>query len=76
MIRIDVFAMIAIIMVGYYVYKTVTDLAKLKAKQKAEMDDLDLRVSKMEELEERIQVLEKIVTDKNYDLKDEIDSLK
>ena len=37
-------------------------------------DDRD-RLSRLDELEERVQVLEKIVTDRNYDLKREIDDL-
>lgn len=75
MIRIDVFAMIAIIVVVYYIYKTITDLSRHKAEQKAALSNLDERISKIEELEERIKVLEAIVTDKNYDLNRKIDSL-
>jgi energy-converting hydrogenase Eha subunit H len=74
--RIEIFEMIVIIVAVYYIYKTVTDLSRHKANHKAEMDEIGQRVGKIEELEERIKVLEKIVTDKNYDLKDQIDSLK
>ena len=73
--RIEIFEMIVIIVVVYYVYKLVTDLAKHKSQNKEAMSELDSRVTKIEELEERIEVLEKIVTDKNYDLKDQIDKL-
>ena len=73
--RIEIFEMIVIIVVVYYVYKLVTDLAKHKSQNKEAMTELDSRVTKIEELEERIEVLEKIVTDKNYDLKDQIDKL-
>ena len=73
--RIEIFEMIVIIVVVYYVYKLVTDLAKHKSQNKEAMSELDSRVTKIEELEQRIEVLEKIVTDKNYDLKDQIDKL-
>ena len=73
--RIEIFEMIVIIVVVYYVYKLVTDLAKHKSQNREAMSELDSRVTKIEELEERIEVLEKIVTDKNYDLKDQIDKL-
>ena len=73
--RIEIFEMIVIIVVVYYVYKLVTDLAKHKSQNSEAMTALDDRVTKIEELEERIKVLEKIVTDKNYDLKDQIDKL-
>ena len=73
--RLEILEMIVIIVVVYYVYKLVTDLAKHKSTQSEAMSQLDDRVSKIEELEQRIQVLEKIVTDKNYDLKDQIDRL-
>lgn len=73
--RIEIFEMIVIIVVVYYVYKLVIDLAKHKSQNSEAMSELDSRVTKIEELEQRIVVLEKIVTDKNYDLKDQIDKL-
>lgn len=36
---------------------------------------LELRMSELNKLEERIRVLEKIVTDRNYDLKEELHEL-
>ena len=49
----------------------------LKSKnQKAETDpELEESLAKIEQLEERIRVLERIVTEKKYDLGEEIDSL-
>ena len=70
-----VFEMVLYIVVAYFIYKTITDLSRHKAKQASAMSNLDERVTKIEELEERIKVLEKIVTDKNYDLQDQINKL-
>ena len=49
----------------------------LKQKKKApEIDeDLDATLAKIEQMEERIKVLERIVTENRFDLKKEIDSL-
>ena len=49
----------------------------LKQKKKApEIDeDLDDTLAKIEQMEERIKVLERIVTENRFDLKKEIDSL-
>lgn len=71
----QIFEMVVIIVAIYYIYKIITDLSKHKSEHKAAITELDARLNKIEDLEERIQVLEKIVTDKNYDLKDKIDSL-
>ena len=71
----QVFEMVVIIVAIYFIYKVISDLSKHKSVHKADITDLDERLKKIENIEERIQVLEKIVTDKNYDLKDKIDSL-
>ena len=71
----QVFEMVVIVVALYYIYKVITDLAKHKSEHNAAISGLDERLNKVEDLEQRIQVLEKIVTDKNYDLKDKIDSL-
>ena len=49
----------------------------LKQKKKAPEvdDDLDATLAKIEQMEERIKVLERIVTENRFDLKKEIDSL-
>lgn len=49
----------------------------LKQKKKApEIDaELDETLAKIEQMEERIKVLERIVTENRFDLKKEIDSL-
>jgi len=38
-------------------------------------EDLEESLAKIDQLEERIRVLERIITEKRYDLKKEIDSL-
>lgn len=54
-------------------------LAKTYLKQRARRpepnEELEQTLAKIEELEERIKVLERIVTEKRYNLKSEIDSL-
>lgn len=54
-------------------------IAKEWIKQKNRTDDtgaeLEETLSKMEQLEERIKVLERIITENKFDLKEEIDSL-
>jgi membrane protein implicated in regulation of membrane protease activity len=49
----------------------------LKQRKKAPEIDLDIEetLAKMEQMEERIKVLERIVTENRFDLKKEIDSL-
>lgn len=43
---------------------------------RAELDrQLDTRLGQVERLEKRVQVLEKIITDRNYDLKKELHEL-
>ena len=71
----QVFEMVVIIVAIYFIYKVITDLSKHKSVHRADISEMDDRLKKIESLEERIQVLEKIVTDKNFDLKDKIDSL-
>ena len=51
----------------------------IENRDKVSSDDLDkrigVRMQQLEQLEERIRVLEKIVTDRNYDLKAELHEL-
>lgn len=50
---------------------------KLKSDQKKEQDpELEETLAQIERLEERIRVLERIVTENRYDLGQEIDNLK
>jgi len=49
----------------------------IKQKKKAPGIDLDIEetLARMEQMEDRIKVLERIVTENRFDLKNEIDSL-
>lgn len=48
----------------------------LNAKQKQKDPELDESLAKIERLEERIRVLERIVTENKFDLGEEIENLK
>ena len=71
----QVFEMVVIIVAIYFIYKVISDLSKHKSVHKSDVSEIDERLKKLEAMEERVRVLEKIVTDKNYDLQDKIDSL-
>lgn len=49
----------------------------INSRQTPEVDlsPMENKISKLESLEERVRILEAIVTDKGYDLKKEIDNL-
>lgn len=50
--------------------------ANLKSKnERTNQDDFDLLQQEMAQMKERLETLEKIVTDEKYDLKKEINSL-
>jgi hypothetical protein len=56
---------------------TIQKYMKMKNTKSAEKQpDLEETLAEMERLEERIRVLERIVTENRYDLGKEIDSLK
>ncbi len=59
-----VIAIVAIVMGAGVIRQWLISQTKMQKKP----SDLDQRLKKIEELEERVQVLEKIVTDKHYDL--------
>lgn len=53
----------------------INNFMKFKSRSSETISQLDERVNKLEELEERIKVLETIVTDQKYDLDQKIKSL-
>lgn len=59
---------------GYGLLKTWMD-KQPSAKAKGETDEAEEMIGKIEMLEERIRVLERIVTENKIDLKQEIDRL-
>lgn len=54
---------------------TIQKYMKLKSRKQESNADIDETLEKMEHLEERIRVLERIITENKYDLKREIDKL-
>lgn len=68
-----IFEMVAIIAVVSIIASVVKSYLDKKV---GDSELLEARLQKVETLEERIKVLEAIVTDKGYDLKAEIDGLK
>ena len=48
---------------------------KQRKQEPADNEEMEETLTKIELLEERIQVLERIITEKKFDLKSEIDSL-
>jgi hypothetical protein len=58
----------------YAAYEKQIELKKEEAKHRNSAED-DKLMKEVAELKKRVAVLEKIVTDKNYSLKEEIDSL-
>lgn len=53
----------------------VTEYLKTRRHSDSSSADVDRTLRQIEALEERVRVLERIVTEKNFDLKKEIDSL-
>lgn len=70
-----VFEMITIIVVASLVAGLIREWIKAKEVEPVDLSPIETRVSQLEALEERVKVLEAIVTDKGYDLKSEIDRL-
>jgi len=53
----------------------VTEYLKMRSRKEEGSADMDGTLAHMEELEERVRVLERIVTEKKFDLSKEIDKL-
>ncbi len=66
----EMIAIITVVSIVAGVFKSYID------KKQVDTSDIEERINKLEALEERVKVLEAIVTDKGYDLKTEIDNLK
>jgi len=62
-----VFEMVAIIVVASLVAGLVREWIKTKEAPKVDLSPVEGRINKLEALEERIRVLEAIVTDGGYD---------
>ncbi len=72
---IAVFEMVAIIVVASLLAGLMREWIRNKQAPDVDLEPIESRIDQLESLEERIKVLEAIVTDKGYDLKREIDSL-
>ena len=70
-----VFGMIVIIVVASLLAGLVREWIKTAKNPEVDLSGIEGRLEKVESLEERIRILEAIVTDKGYDLKKEIDRL-
>ncbi|WP_185964379.1 hypothetical protein [Aliikangiella marina] len=74
--RMHVFEMVVIITVVVLVAGLIKDWMKKNQTPPVDLSPIEDRLAKLEALQERVEVLEKIVTDKNYDLRSEIDNLR
>ncbi|MCB1691484.1 MAG: hypothetical protein KDI19_01900 [Pseudomonadales bacterium] len=54
----------------------ISEYLKTKRKTAAGNEELDDALDRIDDLEERVRVLERVVTDHRYDLAQEIDNLK
>ncbi len=70
-----VFEMVLGIVIITTIAGVINNFMKFKSKSSESIDNLDDRIGKIEDLEERIKVLEKIITNQNYDLDQKIKSL-
>lgn len=66
-----VFCIVAVVMVA----DTIQKYLKMKTKERESDPELEKTLAHIEALEERIRVLERIVTESKVDLKQEIDRL-
>ena len=71
-----IFEMVTIIAVVAIIAGLIKEWINKKSTPPVDVSPLEDRLTKLEALEERVEILEKIVTDKNYDLKSQIDNLK
>ena len=71
----QIFEMIVIITIVTTIAGMFNNFIKLKSSTREDMGEIDVRLQKLEDLEERIKVLETIITDQNYDLDRKIKEL-
>jgi hypothetical protein len=72
----NTFAMVVAIVAIVFTAQTIQHFLKMKTAEKAAQDpELEETIAQIERLEERIRVLERIVTENKYDLSREISKL-
>lgn len=71
-----VFEMVVIVTIVAIVAGLIKEWMKTQKALEVDLSGVESRLDKLEVLEERIKILEAIVTDKGYDLKREIDNLR
>lgn len=69
------FVFVLSILVICFLYSLVNNWIKHRNKTPDRDDELEQTLEKVEQLEDRIRVLERIITENRFDLKREIDSL-
>ena len=73
----NTFAMVVSIVAIVFTAQIISQYLKMKTAEKTPQDpELEETLLHIERLEERIKVLERIVTENKYDLNKEIDNLK
>ena len=72
---LGVFEMIVIIVIASLLVNLAREWLKTRERPEVDFSPTEARLEKVEALEERVRVLEAIVTDKGYDLKKEIENL-
>ncbi len=71
-----VFEMVVIVVIAALIAGVLKEYLSKKQTPNIDISGIENRLNKLEVLQERIETLEAIVTDKGYDLKQEIDNLK
>jgi len=73
--HLAVFEMVVIIVIAALAAGLIKEWLRTKKVPEVDLSPVEARIAKIEQLEERVKILEAIVTDKGYDLKSEIDNL-
>ena len=66
-----IFAIVAVVMIA----DTIQKVAKAKAQRKSGDEEVEGMLARIDALEERIRVLERIITEEKHDLRREISNL-
>lgn len=72
----QLYQMITLIVVTALVIGLLKEWIKSKQVSPVDLTPLEARLDKLESLQQRVEILEAIVTDKGYDLKSEINNLR